>query len=296
MNPLLQRAFSDELGKIALTYDDRVGGEDSEREWETDRHHKYAASRVDQIFRKASPAKAKAMAAKLYRLEGVRPPMMSTKGYEDPKYREKIIQSLRNYRRAKVPEVAPRGSPLWRAAMKDIKAGRVNTFESGLNEAQGRNILRRGASSPADLPHGANMKKVRDLLHRKVEKIDNDAWNIKERKARRKAREIAQRVRTKSKAGIYAADHKTVRTGSYAARAMRTGDPKRGPAALRFELPQSMAQAGSQTELRVPRDFLRRWGRKLRVETVSGDKVLARGGPNFPDALAANFTHARRPR
>ena len=236
---------------------------------------KTAASRTEQYIRALSGQRQYDALARLHRLAGVRPPSI----HPDDLTPEKVTGILHWLRAlGKVPDNSgvQRGSPLWRSAMQDIKAGRVHTFESGLGEAAGHEILRHGPSSPAGLPLKENMPAVRELI---ADRADDALDSVRGLKSGDYS--VRRAVLAKRDSGLYANDAGTSRTWDYARRASGYGDGR--PAALRFELPQSLAAAGSGTELRLPHDFFKRWARSPRLEARDGT-VLARGGPNLPDS------------
>lgn len=228
---------------------------------------KIAASRVEKFIHSLSGQRQYDALARLHRLAGVRPP--ST--HPDDLTPEKVTGILHWLRALdKVPDNSgvARGSPLWRRAMQDIKAGRVSTFESGLGERSGREILRRGPSSPAGLPLEENMPEVREAIYRQARNADRSTSGELEGRA----------VLVKRDSGLYANDVGTQRTWDYARRASGYGDGS--PVAMRFELPQSLAAQGSGTELRLPHDFFKRWARNPRLENREG-LVVARK-PKLP--------------
>jgi hypothetical protein len=228
---------------------------------------KIAASRTEKFIRSLSGQQQYDALARLHRLVGVRP----TSLHPDDLTPERVTGVLHQLRAFdKVPDNSGvvRGSPLWRQAMLDIKAGRVNTFESGLSERSGKEILRRGPSSPAGLPHDENMPAVGDAIYQQARSVDRSTSNEL----------LGRAVLAKRDSGLYAADAGTSRTWDYAHRA--SGYEDSPPAALRFELPQSLALSGSKTELRIPHDFFKRWARNPRLENREGT-VIARK-PQLP--------------
>jgi len=222
---------------------------------------KQAASKVDAVIRAASPARAQEIVSKLFRIEGVRPPYASKEMWADPKYIEQVIKSLRTLRKVEIGEIAPRGSDLWRSAMKDIRAGRVNTFESGLSQSQGENMLRVGASTQGG---GSPLMENMPAVLKRLRSLDRDI--VRSLPDSDEGDRLYQAWARKKDSGLYAADAGTRRTSNYANDAAAADDGV--PAALRFELPEALATTGSGKELRIHRNVLRRWGRNPRVEKI----------------------------
>ncbi len=213
-----------------------------------------------KAFRAASPEKAHEMMSRMYRLRGLPPPLRAAEDLANPEVREQILKGIRSTKKVQLPEAAPRGSALWRRAMQDIKAGRMSTFESGLSSEQGKSILRTGPSTRGGWPLQENMPAVLEALDDVYDRALDAGVH----------RRDVQRGIT---SGLYAADAGTSRTAEYAERAARFGGV---PAALRFELPHSMAQAGTNLEMRIPHQIFKRWARNPRVETVGGQLIQGR--------------------
>jgi len=237
--------------------------------------------------RAASPSDAKEMIERAYRSVGVPPPSgWKVSDYGDPKNIDLFLKNLRELRKQTVPEVAPRGSRLWRSAMRDIRSGNMTPVESGLNAQQGKNILQEGPSNRAlNLPLVDNMPLVREALDKELKRITRadraDIRAIEKRYGRDSAQadaawDAADRKRDllnkKLSSGIYASDSGTLRTKQYASRA---GGEKETPAVLRFDLPASLARSKSGKEFRIPHSVYSKWARNPRVETLEG-KLLHR--------------------
>jgi hypothetical protein len=200
----------------------------------------------------------------------VRPPSRDLKDFGDPKFKEQMIKSLREHRRVrsdiKLPDYVPRGSELYRKAMKDTRSGNFKSLESGLTDTQAKSIIQHGPTSHgAGLPHPGNMpdlakgKRARHHALYKLEDLPSSGprdWDGIERR-------IFQ-----DNMGLFANSAGTDRTRDYARRAAsHTNDQ---PYALRFDLPKSLAGPSGGQEYRVPRDVMRRWAKNVRAEPVGG--------------------------
>lgn len=214
-----------------------------------------------KAFRAASPEKAHEMMSRMFRLRGLRPPRRAAEDLANPEVREQILKGIRSAKKVQLPEAVPRGSALWRKAMQDIKAGRMSTFESGLSSEQGKNILRTGPSTRGGFPLEENMPAVSEAFDDVYDRALDAGVD---------RRDAMKRITS----GLYAADAGTSRTAEYAERAARRFGGV--PAALRFELPHSMAQAGTDLEMRIPHQIFQRWARNPRVETVGGQLIQGR--------------------
>jgi superfamily II DNA or RNA helicase len=231
--PVIKQSFYEELEKIAS--------------WQRALLEKHAAARWSKELRKVvDPAKAKKMFARMYRGEGVRPPMRGS-DYVAPDVKEHLIKSLRGLGKVEAPDLTPRGGALWREAMKDIKHGRTSKFETGTSLKAAKDIVHMGPSGPIGRPLESNMPAIARARRVASRATPDSKWDA---------------VHQKADSGMYAADAGTQRTRDYAGRAAAGRDPG---AVVQFDLPRSLATHGSKEELRVSRQVFNRWSRNRKI-------------------------------
>jgi len=210
---------------------------------------KIAGSKWTQFLRKAGPEEVKKYVPKLYRSAGSRPPFHMERFTPEKieGMKEKWIKSIRGYQKAKPVEAAPRGTPEWRSAMKDIKHGRMVPVESGLSSAQARDIKRYGPSSPL---LGSPDEPMR---------MPQSWW--------RGMREASPKASDKGRVGIWTHPAGTPRTEEYARRAAESGGT---PSKMTFSIPQTFVEkeVPQGSELAIPREMFQRWGRNVKVSPV----------------------------
>jgi len=162
-------------------------------------------------------------------------------------YYEKNIGPMRARMRAfeNMPEYATRGSPAWRQAMQDIKAGNMATVEHGAPLSAVQSIHQFGPGSPINGPKN----------------IGETDWV---KRLPEESKQLAQH-------GMYASKVNTQATATYAGRAPLPGQPYETPGKLLVDFPKSMAppREGSRVEYEIPSAMYRQFARNPRVEKVA---------------------------
>lgn len=230
---------------------------------------------VRRLIDKGQHAEAGVILDKMYRLEGIRPPLRGsaerlTGGTDGPVGAgEVLINLLRKYKGIKLPGVAPKGSPEWRAAMKDIKEGRMVGLESGMSRSQAKSIQQFGPSS--SIVGGESGKSsARDLWEQQVQQMARKAEDAAEamvdagKLPLREGGRARARIHRKADSGIWTHPAGTPRTKEYAYRAGRW--EKDTPAIMSFQLPESLAGLRPHSEHTVPHKMFQEWARKIQVK------------------------------
>ena len=223
----------------------------------------FSASVFSRIGKLPTVTKRVAAIKRLYRSQGVRPPL-GVEGVVERGDLSGLKKVLRDHNATKTEPLIRRGSKVHLKALRDLRAKRFTTLEAGLSlpgakslrGGQGPSTPLSGRTSPRDNVVIDDDYSYRNMIaNRKLEDSTHHPRTKKPVSDREEGFRLAAQARHKASHGLYMAERDTVRSADYARRA-GLNDPKGGVIA-QVDLPASLIGPSGGKEYVMPRELLR---------------------------------------